>query len=668
MEALSVAAFLAADSQALVERLAFADQQRFSRNQGQQLLAWEASIRILRSALGAWPAATEWRLVLEYDMRRLGRRIDAVLVTPRGIVVLEFKTGLSVFDAEARRQADDYALDLEIFHSASGDHPILPIVVASNAATGATAWPFMFPGFVDAGLTASSRDLGILLRGVWARLPVPPSPIDVLTWDSAPYRPVPGIIDAACTLYSHHGVADIASARAEAHNLTTTKDAILDAVAAARRDQHHVILFVTGIPGAGKTLCGLNAVFGAGREAGATFLTGNPSLVHVLREALARDAARCDRNKLRAARLKTKASVQKLPAFRDEYVGTGHTPPEHVIVIDEAQRAWDERQAIRATATKSVKLTASEPAHLLDIMARHADWAAVICLVGGGQEIHDGEGGLAEWGRALALRPSWRVLAAPDTLAASNPRQALPALDGLVLRESLHLSVPMRSLRNSSAASWVEAVLNGDAATARAIAATPGPALPFVLTRDLHLMRQHLRAESRGERRAGLIGSSGGKRRRADGLGVEVAHMDEAAVAHWFLNRWPDVRASEALETVATEFACQGLELDYVGLCWGGDMLWLPQQQIWQCRAFVGNQWNQVRNPETIANRRNTYRVLLTRARYQTVIWVPRGDRDDETRKPNELDRVAQFLQASGVEILSAATEPVLPEAVATLL
>ena len=667
MEALSVAAFLATDPQVLVERLAFADQQRFARNQGQQLLAWDASVRILRAALSDWPDATDWRLVLEYDMRRLARRIDAVLVTPRGIVVLEFKTGASVVDAQARRQADDYALDLEIFHSASGNHPILPIVIASNAPTGPTAWPFMYRGFVDAGLTASFAGLSILLREVWARLPTPPTPLDVRTWDAAPYRPVPGIIDAACTLYSHHGVVDIASARAEAHNLTTTKDAILDAIAAARHDQHHVILFVTGIPGAGKTLCGLNAVFGAGREAGATFLTGNPTLVHVLREALARDASQGSRDKLRAARLKTKASVQKLPAFRDEYVRTGHTPPEHVIVIDEAQRAWDQRQAIRATATKPVKLTASEPAHLLDIMARHPDWAAIICLVGGGQEIHDGEGGLAEWGIALAQRPSWRVLAAPETQRSGTPRQTLPALDRIVVQASLHLSVPMRSLRNSAAASWVEAVLAGDASAARAIAAT-GPALPFVLTRDLRIMRQHLRASSRGERRAGLVGSSGGKRRRADGLGVEVAHMDEAAVAHWFLNRWPDVRASEALETVATEFACQGLELDYVGLCWAGDMLWLPGQRIWQCRAFVGDQWNQTRNLETIANRINTYRVLMTRARYQTVIWVPRGDRHDQTRNPDELDRVAQFLRACGVEILSEVTALPRADAVATLL
>jgi len=144
--------------------------------------------------------------------------------------------------------------------------------------------------------------------------------------------------------------------------------------------------------------------------------------------------------------------------------------------------------------------------------------------------------------------------------------------------------------------------------------------------------------------------------------------MDEAAVAYWFLNRWPDVRASDALETVATEFACQGLELDYVGLCWGGDMLWLPGQRAWQCRAFVGDQWHQTRSPETIANRTNAYRVLLTRARYQTVIWIPRGDRDDRTRNPAELESIAQYLQACGVETLAPATEPLRADTSATLL
>lgn len=654
MESLSVADFLATDPQALVERLAFADQQRFSRNQGQQLLAWAETLLSLDGALRAWAVAAEWHLVLEYDMRRLGRRLDAVLVTPLAVIVLEFKTGLSSADAHARRQADDYALDLEIFHSASRHHPIFSIVVAESAISGPIAWPFLFPGFIDAGLTASSSSLGGLLRDIWTRLPQSISPIEVATWARAPYRPVPGIIDAACTLYAQHGVADISSARAEAHNLTTTKDAILAAISDARQNQHHIILFVTGIPGAGKTLCGLNAVFGAGRDLNATFLTGNPTLVHVLREALARDAGGGNRDRLRAAHLKTKASVQKLPDFRDEYVRNGHSPSEHVIVIDEAQRAWDEKQAIRATATRAVPLTQSEPAHLLDIMARHADWAAIICLIGGGQEIHDGEGGLAEWGAALLARPRWKVAAAPETLEASSPRQRLPIMPGMDMQDSLHLSVPMRSLRNPAAASWVEAVLAGDINAAKAIAEA-GPTLPYLLCRDLETMRQYLRASCRGERRTGLIGSSSGKRRRADGLGVELDHLDKDAVAHWFLNRWPDdVRASEALETVATEFACQGLELDYVGLCWGGDMLWLPEQRAWSSRKFKGTDWQLNRHPDAVAYRTNTYRVLLTRARYQTVIWVPRGAHADRTRDPVQLDAIAELLQACGVTLLQA--------------
>ena len=653
MQALSVADFLAADPRALVERLAFEDMQRFQRNQAQQLRAWDASIEVLRAALRDWVPASDWQVVLEYSMRRLSRRIDAVLVTDRAIIVLEFKVGAATFDMAARRQADDYALDLEIFHSASRLYPIVPIVVATHAAPQAPNWPFLFPGFVDAGLQASATSLGPLLRELWTRLPPANPPLAVGTWDTAPYAPVPGIIDAACTLYSHHGVADISSARAEAHNLTTTQDAITRCIAEARVGGQHAVLFVTGIPGAGKTLCGLNAVFGVGRDAGATFLTGNPTLVHVLREALALDAAGEDRGKRRAARLKTKASVQKLPTFRDEYVKTGHTPPEHVIVIDEAQRAWDHRQAVRATVSRPVPLTDSEPGHLLDIMGRHLDWAVIVCLIGGGQEIHDGEGGLAEWGAALAERGKWRVIAAPATQFGTDPRQVLPPRAGTELLDTLHLSVPMRSLRNADAAAWVEAVLRGDALAAGEIAAC-GPAPPFVVTRSLDVMRQHLRASCRGERRTGLIGSSGGKRRRADGLGAEVPHMDEAAVAHWFLGRWPDVRASEALETVATEFACQGLELDYVGLCWGGDLLWPAGRQSWQVRDFVGRDWQFSKSSEKIANRINTYRVLLTRARYETVIWVPAGDHRDRTRDPEEFDRVAAFLLQCGATPLDA--------------
>ena len=649
---MQISNFLAADDRALAHRLAHDDMQRFRRNEAQQLRAWDATIACLRAALTGWVEAGGWRLELEYTLRRLGRRIDAVLVSERAVMVLEFKIGSSRAAAADLRQVEDYALDLQDFHPLSRDHPIVPILIASEAPPASVAWPLLMAG-VSTVLTTSTAELGPLLRALWQRLPVPVRALDVAAWAAAPYRPVPGIVDAACNLYGRHGVIEIGTARAETKNLTATTESILAAVRAAREGGRHTALFVTGIPGAGKTLCGLNAVFGSGRESGAIFLTGNPTLVHVLREALARDAAASGHGDLRAARQRTKAAIQALPAFRDTHVHSGQTPPEHVVVIDEAQRAWSAEHAIRRGRDREVKLTDSEPGHLLDIMALHQDWAVLVCLVGNGQEIHDGEGGLAEWGRALAARPLWQVRAAPGAEAATALRQRLPALPQSVTDPALHLDVPVRSLRNPAAAAWVDAVLAGDVAAAAAIAgAAP---LPFLLTRDLGEMRAWLRAEARGLRRSGLVASSGARRLRADGLGVELPHMDADAVAHWFLDRWPDVRGSDALEQVATEFSCQGLELDFVGLCWGGDLLW--RGGGWAVRRFVGSQCESRRRPEGIANRLNTYRVLLTRARYATAIWVPRGDPGDLTRDPAEFDSVAVFLTACGaVDLPPAAT------------
>jgi hypothetical protein len=343
-------------------------------------------------------------------------------------------------------------------------------------------------------------------------------------------------------------------------------------------------------------------------------------------------------------------------------VHTGDVPSERVIVVDEAQRAWSGAYAVRKSTARAVKLTDSEAGHLLDAMARHAGWAVVVCLIGGGQEIHDGEGGVAEWGRALAARGDWLVLAAPDVLAAVDARQRLPALPSLRLDARLHLDIPVRSIRNPYVADWVDAVLHRHGAEAAAIAHAHG-AMPFMLTRDLDAMRTWLRAAARGRRRAGLVASSGAKRLRADGVGAELPHMDAALVAHWFLDRWPeDVRASDALEVLGTEFSVQGLELDFVGLCWGGDLVRV--RGAWAPRAFVGTDWQGVNDAERRSNRVNTYRVLLTRARDRTVIWVPRGDAGDRTRKPREFDAIAAFLAECGVGELAAVAEaPVVREA-----
>ncbi len=662
----SVPTLLAARHANLVAVLAHAQAAAFRVNEATQLRAWRTTLDVLRNALAECSNAVGWRVLLEYPLLRLGRRADVVLVTASAILVLEFKVGAEQFHPADREQAEDFALDLQDFHAGSRRHPIVPVLVATEAPAPSRQRPLFLPGAVSAVLEANAATLPALLAELAA---IPAGlPLDVAGWEHAPYRPVPTIIEAARMLYGRHDVADIASARADVQSLRATTTAVRGEIDAARTAGRRRVVFVTGIPGAGKTLCGLNACFGTsaacfgGGGADATFLTGNPSLVHVLREALARDSAGQGHDG-RAARQRMEGVIQALPRFRDHHVATGEVPAERVVVIDEAQRCWSRDYAVRKTLDRPVRLSDSEPGHLLDILARHDGWAAIICLVGGGQEIHAGEGGLAEWGAALALRSEWDVVAAPDTLAATGRRQRLAALPGLRTCAALHLDVPVRQIRNASAAGWVDAVLVGDAGKARRVA----PDAPFLLTRDLAAMRRHLRAACRGTRRAGLLASSGAQRLRAEGLGVELAHMDAKAVARWFLDRWPDVRASDALEVVATEFSVQGLELDHVGLCWDADLVRQPGQAAWRVRSFRGTKWQMVREEDAIANRINTYRVLLSRARYGTVIWVPRGDPRDATRSPEVLDGVAVFLAECGARALpvlaatpAGATERVL--------
>jgi hypothetical protein len=624
-------------------------------NRATQLMAWQRQVALLRHALDAMSNADPWRVLLEYPLLRLGRRIDAVLVSDRAIIVLEFKIGATSFQPPDRAQAEDYALDLFDFHAASRGHPIIPILVASEAIARPVAWPLFWHGVAQV-LDASGASLRSLLAELADRVPVPAQPLHPALWEHAAYRPVPTIVEAATMLYARHGVADIAAARADLPNLTRTTNAIRDAIAEARAGRHHLVVFITGIPGAGKTLCGLNAVFGA--EDGAAFLTGNLPLVHVLREALARDAASgTGSESLRVARHRTESAIQPLLGFLRDNVTRSAPPHEAIIVFDEAQRAWD-----AAFGKRKFGLDGSEAALFLDIMRRHKDFAVIVALVGNGQEINTGEAGLAEWGRALAARPDWHVRAAPGVLTATDPRQRLTdgALQRLVIDPALHLDVPVRSIRSAAGARWVDAVLAGEEQAAAAIAAEAG-GLPFLLTRSLPVLRATLRDMARGRRRAGLICSAGARRLRADGLWPDFPHLDANAVADWFLNSWPDVRASDALEMPATQFACQGLELDHVGLCWGGDLIRRGGGDGWTARSFRGTRWTEMRNEAARAYRLNTYRVLLTRARYETVIWVPQGDSSDPTRDPATLDGIAAFLLSCGATELESSEQPLHP-------
>jgi hypothetical protein len=646
-------AFASSTPEAVLGELARRQVHHFRTTEAEQTPAWRDSIIALQAALQPHPTA--W-VLLEYPMLRLGRRIDAVVLTDRAILVLEFKRTQA--DADALRQTEDYGLDLYDFHEHSRRHPIVPILVTD----GAPATPTDASLYLGVSPVRQTRpeNLGAEITAILQAIGPPARALDPAVWIGGAYRPVPTIIEAACMLYSRNGVAEIAAARADQRNLHETTLALRQALAAHLQAGTKVILFVTGIPGAGKTLCGLNAAFTPKTDAETaetgTFLTGNPTLVHVLREALARDAIKSGANP-RIARRRMESVIQALPRFRNHYLEhpTEH-PPETVFVIDEAQRCWSRDYAIRKTRDKPTQLTDSEPGHLLDIAARHEAFAGIVCLVGSGQEIHDGEGGLAEWGQALSTRPEWQAVAPPDIAATSqtDPRRCLGPQPHLTLNRNLHLDVPIRQIRSTTASAWVDAVLQSDATLARAIAAET--TLPFTITRSLPELRRALRTLARGERRAGLLASSGARRLRAEGLGAELPHMDAAAVAHWFLDRFPrDVRASDALEQVATEFSCQGLELDYVGLCWDADLIRAPRADTWLPRNFVGTRWQHIHSAEAAANQLNTYRVLLTRARYETIIFIPRGDAADATRTPRIYDEIAEFLVECGAEELDLA-------------
>jgi hypothetical protein len=491
--------------------------------------------------------------------------------------------------------------------------------------------------------------------------------IDMDSWNESAYWPVPTLIDAAQRMYSAHSVEDIRCALSNKKNLTVTSDRIIEIVKDVRKRSMRAICFVTGVPGSGKTLIGLNAVHDPrlrldGGASGA-FLSGNTPLVAVLREALARDYVRTNGGTRRAAQQRVRAEIQRLLNFLEEYLDHDPTkaPHEHLIVFDEAQRAWDADYGKKKFGRK-----ASEPSLFLEIMSRHQDWCVIIALVGGGQEINRGEGGLSEWGDALTAfhnnyredSRTWEIYASPHaiqgtaiTAGGTLFRVGVPAGLQIYGDERLHLEVSVRSHRCEVAAAWVDAVLEGRVEDAARLASSI-EAFPIYLTRDLQQMKSWLLRTTRGTRRCGLLASSGARRLRAYGLGVSVGATDLPGVQQWYLADRGDVRSSYSLEVTANEYGCQGLEVDKAGVCWGGDMIWSDQQKSWIYREFKGTRWHRSRNQERRDNTRNTYRVLLTRAREAMALWVPPGDVEDPTRSPAEMDATAQYLSKCGVHLL----------------
>lgn len=627
-----------------------------------QSRAWEAVLVALNSALRSVAARGDGvHVLLEYPLYRLRRRIDIIFLVNGRVVVVEAKVNSRGFEAADRRQAEEYALDLRDFHGGCSGIQIIPALWSTAASEESINLRDLRDSVMPVQLLPA-EGIGRLLEAV-LRMERFPS-IDGPTWNTAPYRPVPSIVQAATLIFAQHDVRAIA--RADATNLSDAAHRIVSLISTARRDGRRLLLMLTGVPGSGKTLVGLQVVHdsvatGAEQEGDVVYLSGNTPLVTVLREALARDlAGRADTPRpggIESIRRQLRTRIQHINDFlKESYGRPGELPPhEHVIVFDEAQRAWDEKQG-----AEKFGRSASEPTLVLELMSRHPDWCVVVCLLGHGQEINSGEYGVSGWGDALRRLPpelasNWQVHAPePVFRSSAEPHLALGELPVAMSHEpepQLDLRVPQRNYRSPVLSQWVDALLDGD--VERAGGLNPSAlGYPIVITRSLAEARSWLKSKERGHRRIGLVASSGARRLRADGLGVTLNANAGIEIAHWYLNDPGDIRSSYALEVPVNEYTSQGLELDFIALCWGGDML--RATHSWQFARLNGPRWQRVKDPRRALYIRNAYRVLLTRAREGVVIYVPPGSVEDDTRRPEPFERTAAFLMECGVSSLTS--------------
>ena len=642
--------FQAADPQAILGTLALS--QTGDLNPAQRD-AWLCQIAILKSALVGGVTGT---VLFEFLIPRMGKRADNILLIGGLVIVIEFKIGAETYDRAAKDQAIDYALDLKNFHAGSHNLPILPILVATAAPAGPTLIGKPIDG-VFSVLLANAGTLGSVIQTALAAYSF--AQFDHESWLVAGYHPTPTIVEASQVLYRGHGVADITRMEAGADNLGATTSTLQTIIEQARSAGTKAICFVTGVPGAGKTLAGLNLVSlrrrrESNREEHAVFLSGNGPLVNVLREALARDEVMQARLGGRACSKKdavreASAFIQNIHHFRDECLRDPKPPVERVVVFDEAQRAWDRDQTSSFMKKKRGQLDfdQSEPSFLISVMDRHKAWAVVVCLVGNGQEINTGEAGLEEWLVALRDRfPAWHIYM-PERATATGflLNFKLDELEKRVTYESpLHLSVSLRSFRAERLSDGMAALLSGRANIARAELDAIRAQFPILISRSVKEAKQWIRCRSRGTERTGLLASSGAKRLKPLGITMDI-QIDPCM---WFLNDADDVRSSYYLEDAASEFDVQGLELDWALVVWDGDLIHQPGGG-WRFRAFKGTKWQEIHNSAARRYRLNAYRVLLTRARQGMVIVVPEGDPGDPTRDASFYDPTWDYLNDVGL-------------------
>ena len=646
----SVSEFLSENEDDILNEIEHNHSSQFRTLESQQMWAWEEEIIILKKEL---QNLTSGHLIFEYTIPRMGKRVDVILIVQNLIFVIEFKIGSGEYRKNDVNQCVDYALDLKNFHEESHNCNLIPILVSSKGSPEENIVDRYEDGVFKEILcneTNLKQNIDKFLKfnegGV----------IDIERWKNSRFKPTPTIIEAAQILYRNHDVTEIRRNDAE-ENLAETTNQIKQIITLSKEKNQKSICFITGVPGSGKTLAGLNIANETQKfdtDLHAVFLSGNQPLVDVLQEALAKDLVENSDERIRIgdARRQTKSFIQNIHHYRDEALENSEPLNEKVVIFDEAQRAWNLEETRRFLATRRRNqirdFNKSEPEFLISVLDRHSDFATIICLIGGGQEINRGEGGMPEWFSALKKFKSWKIYLPKEISDMEYTRGN--SLDSMLqdldysLTENLHLKTSIRSFRSKKVAEFVNSLLEMDIENASEIYDKIKLTYPIYLTRKITTAKKWIKERSRGTEQCGIVASSGAHRLFPNGIYVKNKHEP----VDWFLKPQNDVRSSNFLENTATEFEIQGLELDWSIVGWDADFRFI--ENSWNYHNFVGGKWTSVNQFEKQLYLKNAYRVLLTRARQGLIIFIPEGKNEDYSRQTSFYDGTYSYLKNIGIE------------------
>jgi len=609
---------------------------------------WQEEIIILKNELAI---LDDGYIIFEYTIPRIGSRIDIVFIYRGLIFLMEFKVGENNYSKQAADQVMDYALDLKYFHKVSNNKKLIPLLICTAAEERNVEIRMMEDGIFNVlhcnkgNIRKTIEQITMVYHG---------DHFEATEWTQSVYMPTPTIVEAAQAMYRGHNVEEISRSDAGTENLGATTVAINKIIDYSKECHRKSICFITGVPGAGKTLAGLNIANERHKfdeEEHTVFLSGNQPLVEVLQEALARDESKRNKIPKKEAERRTKSFIQIIHKFRDSALTSEQAPIEKIAIFDEAQRAWNADALSKFMRQKKgvPGFDMSEPDFLISIMNRHSDWTVIICLVGGGQEIYTGEAGLGDWFKALKNNYiDWDVylsnqITDSEYVGESSIEELLSGKEYKMVNE-LHLATSLRSFRSENVAAFTKALLDVNIQQARRLYEKLKVNYPLVITRDFETAKAWVKSKARGTERYGLLASSGAKRLRSEGIWVPA----EINNLSWFLNDSTDVDSSYYLEVPASEFKVQGLEVDYSVVAWDANFRYKDGEFSYY--RFMRSQWQNMRNEQNRVYLKNAYRVLLTRARQGMVIYVPKGNDYDPTCKFSFYDGTFNYLKGIGIE------------------